>query len=370
VSTGADAGPSPEALRFDSRLATDVVRDTSREPIAHEPHEAKELIGFSLQAVLRSGEGPPAPKAGEVNLAAIDAAKRKTEPRFTVNAGPGRASFVLGAGFVLPPGTELRARADRYGHLLLWPGEGTVRAVEPGSLRALLGERRLDVAPLSPADARPNGEGPHRLNMRTRRVDVSTRAAKGTFELGAVRDSGEAGELICHFLLDLMSAMPATRVCETDEVPLHAELRWITGGTLVFDALNLTAPVDFSVQELACPPPAVSWVNSSLPSDGAETLLSKSEIAAFRSAPADVPSRPAREGQAPAPETGLLLVNSSDELRIAWLDGVPIGWIGPGGRLALPILLRGRYSLQWRTFLGDAWDPPDAVNAPGTNELK
>jgi hypothetical protein len=305
-----------------------------------------------------------------VNFAAIDAAKRKTEPRLTIEAGTSRARFVLIGGFVLPPGTELRSRADRYGHLLLWPGENTVRIVQPGALRALLGERRLDVAPVAPAEARSSGDGPRRLNLRTRRVEVSTRAAKATIEVATVRDLGEGGALVCRFLLDLMGAAPSTTACEADEIPLHAELRWTTRGALVFDASSLVRPADLSAQDLAVPPPSVSWVSSPPPAEAAETLVPRPEIAAFRSAALDLPPRPPRDGQAPAPEIGLVLVNSSDELRVAWLDGAPIGWIAPGGRLAIPTLLRGRYSFQWRTFLGDGWEPPDLVVVPGTVELK
>ena len=371
VGSAADAGPAPESLRYDSRLPTDMLRDPVREPGAHEPqHELKELVGFALQAMLRPGEAPPPPKTPELNLGAIEAAKRKTEPRLTIEAGPSRARFVLTGGFVLPAGTELRSRSDRYGHLLFWPGEDTVRVVQSGALRALLGERRLDVAPLSPADARSTGEGPRRINMRTRRVEVSTRAAKATLELATVRDIGEGGILICRFLLDLMSAAPSTRACAIDELPLRAELRWTTGGVLVFDVSSLVQPADLSAQDLAVPPPSVSWVASSLPIDAAETLIPRAEIAAFHSAPLDVPSRPQRDRQAPLPDTGVLLVNSSDELRVAWLDGAPVAWLGPGARRGIATLLRGRYSIQWRTFLGDAWEPPDLVVAPGTTELK
>jgi len=371
ASGGADGGPAPEALRFDSWLPTDVLRDPVREPTAREPQrEARELMGLEVQATLRPGDAPTPPRAAEVNFTAIDAAKRKTEPRLSIEVGPSRARFVLTGGFVLPPGTELRSRADRYGHLLLWPGENTVRVVQPGALRALLGERRLDVAPLAPAEARPNGDGPRRLNLRTRRVEISTRAAKATLEVATIRDIGEGGVLVCRFLLDLMSAAPSTTACETDEMPLHAELRWTTRGALVFDALSLTRSADLSPQDLAVPPSSVSWPAGPPPAEAAETLLPKSEIVAFRSAAVDLPPQPLRDAQAPPSDTGLVLVNTSDELHVAWLDGAPIAWIAAGGRLTIPTLLRGRYSLQWRTFLGDAWEPVEPVVVPGTSELR
>jgi hypothetical protein len=236
-------------------------------------------------------------------------------------------------------------------------------------MRALVGERRLDVAPLSPAEVRSTGEGPHRLNLRTRRIEVSTRAAKATLEVAVVRDGGEGGVLICRLLLDLIGAVPSTTICASDEVPLRAELRWTTRGALTFEAMSLVGRVDLAAQDLEAPPPSVSWSSSRLPGE-AETLLPRSEIAAFRLGPADFPPVAPRDGQAPAPETGLMLVNSSDALRVVWLDGVAIAWVGPGQSLALPSLLRGRYALQWRSFLGDSWEPSDLLVVPGVSQVK
>jgi hypothetical protein len=43
--------------------------------------------------------------------------------------------------------------------------------------------------------------------------------------------------------------------------------------------------------------------------------------------------------------------------------------VGPGERLALTSMLRGRYAVQWRTFLGDSWEPADTIVVPGTSEV-
>jgi hypothetical protein len=381
---GADAGPPPEALRTDRPLEPDVPREGTRDFGGKEvARDAKELSGYVLQAVLRMGEGPPPPKGGEVNLQAIEAAKRKTEVRISIEASQTRARFVMSGGFVLPQGTELRARIDRYGHLVFWPGEGTYRIVEPGSLRAFLGERRLDVAPLSPATIVASGDlgrhlegttvtppqrGAH-LNLRTRRVELSTRAAKATLELATVRDAGEGGVLVCRMLLDLMNAPPSTRACSVDDVPVHAELRWTTQGALSFDVTSVARRTDLLASDLAAPPLAAVFVSTPPPSPAGETLLTKADLAAFRSAPLDVPPALARDAQDPAPESGLMLQNTSDELRVAWLDGVAVAWVAPGGREWIASLVRGRYALQSRTFLGDAWAPPRTIAAPGSCDL-
>jgi hypothetical protein len=305
-----------------------------------------------------------------VNGAAVDGARRKLEARVAIEASLARARFVLSGAFVLPQGAELRARSDRYGHLLLWPGEDTYRIVESGALRALIGERRLDVAPLSQAEIAADGDGPRRLGMRTRRVDVTTRAAKATFELATLREAGEGGVLVCRFLLDMMNAHPGAQVCAVDEVPLHAELRWTTQGSLTFDVSSVTRRADLPVVELAAPPATSSFTTTAPPLPPGDSLLSKAELTALRTAPGpDTPVAPGKDAQAPNTEAGLLLVDSTDELRVAWLDGVPVAWVAPGGRELLPSLQRGRYALQWRTFLGDAWEAPEVIVVPGTSEV-
>lgn len=371
TSPGPDANTWPEPLRSDQRVAPDAPREpTARDQGGRDAaRDWRELAGYQLQAVLRTGEGPGPPKAAEVSTAAIEAAKRRTEARMTIETSLTRARFVLTGGFVLPAATELRARLDLYGHLLLWPGEGTYRVAEPGALRALLGERRLDVAPLSPAKVVPGGDGPRRLDARTRRIDVSTRAAKATIELASVHDAGEGGTLVCRLLLDLMSAAPSTLACATDEVPLHAELHWTTQGTLTFDVTSIARRIDLAAQDLAAPPGSLLFVPTPPPQAPAETLLARADLAAFRTAPVDVPPAATRDAQPPPPESGLALVNASDELRVAWIDGVPAAWVAPGARLALSSIVRGRYTVQWRTFLGDAWEPAETIVVPGTSEV-
>lgn len=364
---GPDAGRSPEPFLPDRPVEPDIAGEGAHEPGAK---DAREMGGYALQAVVRTGEGPGPPKAPEVNASAIDAARRKTEARVAIEIGPTRARFVFSGGFVVPAGTELRARLDRYGHLLLWPGEATYRIAEPGSARALLGERRLDVAPQSLADVQTSDETGRRLNMRTRRVDVSTRAAKATFEMATFREAGEGGTLVCRLLLELMSALPASSLCAVDEVPVHAEFRWATRGTLNFDVTSVTRRVDFPPGSLGVPPGALMFVTSPPPFSPADLLVSRAELAAFRTAPVDVPFSASRDAQPPPPESGLVLVNASDELRVVWLDGVEVAWVAPGNRLALPMLLRGRYALQWRTFLGDSLDAPDTVVVPGVSEVE
>jgi hypothetical protein len=368
--SGSDGSVPPEALRGDLELQPDTPHEVSRELGAKDvPKDSKELAGYRLQIVLHMGEGPPAAKGPEINGNAIDAARHKTEARMVVDASQTRARFVLSQGFVLPPGTELRARSDRYGHVLLWPGEDTYRVAEPGAMRALFGERRLDVAPVSPGEVSGSGEGARRLNNRTRRVELSTRAAKATFEIAAFKDAGDGGALVCRLLLDLMGGPPAASPCGNDEVPLHAELRWTTQGVLAFDVTDITRHTDFGVQDLAAPPAADGFVRGAPPVPMGEAMLAKADLTALRNGPIDVPLARGADAGPPPPDAGLLLANATDGLRVAWLDGVPVAWVAPGGSVLLPSLVRGRYALQWRSFLGDAWDALQVVGVPGRADL-
>lgn len=345
-----DAGPPPTPLRSDVAPSADVPA-------------SKESVGYTLRALLRSAEPPPPGKGPEVSAAGLEAARRKSEPRMVIDLSATRARIVLGGGFVLPADSELRARVDRYGFFLVAPGGGAYRTAAPGSLRALLGERRLDVAPLSLADLAPRGEGPRLFGYRTRRVELVTRAANATIEVAHVPDSGDGGSLVCRALLDLMNAPPSTPLCGWEDVPLHADLRWTTRGALAFEVTSIARRTDLSPNALVAPPPAATFLPTPPPPSPGEALLGPSELAALRTQPVDAPDA----GFDPA--LGLVLVNSTDELRVAWLDGVPIAWVGPGARIAVPGLLKGRYALAWRTFLGDVQGSAETVTVPGQSRV-
>jgi hypothetical protein len=353
-------------MRGDRPLAGDAPRE-DRPP--KERDNVKELAGYTLTAVLRPSDMPAAPKAPEVALAALEAARKKTEPRLTIDLSLTRARIVIASsGFVVPQDTEIRARVDRYGHVVIIPGENAYRIASPGALRALLGERRLDVGPPSVVDVVQSSEGARRFNLPTRRFEVTTRASKATFEIASVKDAGDGGALLCRALLDLMSAPPSTLLCGTDDVPLHAELRWSTRGSISFDVLSLTKRTDFTFQHMAAPPPGLGFLPGSPPGRASDVLLTRTELSSIRSAPIELPPAPPTDAAPPAPDSGLVLVNSSDQLRFVWLDGVPVAWVGPRGREHLSSLVRGRYVLQWRTFLGDAFEPALTITVPSVSE--
>jgi len=346
-----DAGPPPVPLRSDEVVPGDAPMPDVR--------------GWEMDAVFRTAEIPPAFRGPETSIGAVDSVKRKTEPRVTVDFTPSRMSLTLAnKAFLAPEGTEIRARADRYGHFVLLPGSHEVRVAAPGSLRALFAERRIDVEPLVSPQITERGEGARRLGYRTRRVEAASRVAVATFELTHLEGVGEGGVLLCRALLDLMNAPPSAAVCALDEVPLHVEWRWATKGALFFDATDLARRADLAPSTLAAPPATDLFALPSLPPLSADTTVELPEIAAFRTAPADVPSAP--DASTPQPPMGLALANVSDQARFAFLDGAPIAWVAPGGRILISSLLRGRYGFEWRTFLGDAFEAPTTINVPST----
>lgn len=357
----ANASTSPTAVVTAAVLDGGAPYPTFRADTPLEADSAgRDSAGYALSAVLRPTELTGPPRAPEVNNAGLEAARKKTELRLAIELAPTRMRVAMqGSGFVVPPDTELRARTDRLGHIVLWPGGTTYRTLAPGSLRALLGERRFDVAPLAPAQVTPTEETGKRIGIRTRKVEVATRAAKVTFDIGRLEGLGDGGILLCRMLLDLANGPPTSPVCGVDELPLRAELRWASKGSLGFDVTGVLRRADLPAASLAVPPPGASFGEPPPPRAGLQGMLSNAELAALRTGPVDVPPGPTPAGD------GLLVANNSDQVRMLFLDGVPVAWVAPGGKDGLYGLLRGRYVAQWRSFLGDVVEPPATLVVPG-----
>ena len=345
VNLSAEGGPPPLPLR--------AALWVEAEPAG------KDLAGYSLTAVVRLPDAPAVPTGPVVNASAIDAMRKANEPRFAIDLSASRMRMQLAsAGFMLARDAELRSRLDRYGHLFFTPDLASYRVLAPGSLRALFSERRVDVSPLSPAEVTSQGEGVRRLGYRTRKVEVQSRAGKGVFEIAKLADLGDGGQLVVRALLDLMSAAPQTVVVSTDEVPVHAELHWPARGAVFFDVTSITKRVDLAAASMAVPPAGAVFAGGPLTPLAGELRVDPKEVAAIHTAPIDLGP------EAPKTTGSLFLVNTHDTPRFAWLDGAPVAWVAPDGRVELSSLPRGRYQLEWRSFLDDAADGPTSVTVP------
>lgn len=350
--TAPEGGPPPSPLRSDEVLAPDT--------------SSREGAGYTLSASFRHADVTGPQRAPEVNMPGVDAARKATELRVGIDLLPARMRLVLeGRGFVLPTSAEIRARSDRYGHVLVWPGGASYRPLAPGSIRALLGERRFDVAPITVAEVAPRDEVGRRIGIRTRKVDVTTRAAVGSFEIGRLEGAGEGGVLLCRLLLDLMNAPPSTSLCGVDELPVRAELRWTSHGSLVFELTGALRRTDIPQATLFVPPSSAVFAASPLPAAGVSPMLSPQELAALRTNDVEVPPNP----NLLSDDDALVVINPSVALRILFLDGVPVAWAAPNGRGELRGLRRGRYVTQWRTFLGDSVETAITQHVPGIAQV-
>jgi hypothetical protein len=94
---------------------------------------------------------------------------------------------------------------------------------------------------------------------------------------------------------------------------------------------------------------------------GVAPLLTPQELAGLRTGPVDVP--------ASANDDELLVVNATQQLRALFIDGVPVAWAAPGAREVLRGLHKGRYVVQWRTFLGDSVEPAVTQIVPGIAQI-
>jgi hypothetical protein len=167
----------------------------------------------------------------------------------------------------------------------------------------------------------------------------------------------------------LMNAPPSTALCGDNELPVRAELRWTVRGSIAFELTGVLKreKADLPTAALLVPPSSSSFTTSPLPTAGVSAALAPAELAAFRTGPIDIPQAPVPPG--PPPTDGLVIANSTDQLRVVCIDGIFVAWVAPGAKAELPGLLRGRYIIQGRTFLGDTFDTPVTQVVPGVFQL-
>jgi hypothetical protein len=357
-----DAGPPPVPLRGD-------------EPIPGDVPAERALAGYSVEAMLRLADLALPPRGGEGNaasLAAEDSQRKATEPRVVVEMAASRLRWVFASGaFPVLPGTELRERADRYGYVLLvpaWAGPpgpttATYATLAPGTLHALLDDRRLDVGPTLGVEVLGRGDVGKRPVTppapSLRRIEVVTGAGRALVDFAHHEGLGDGGILLTRLILDALGVPPSTRMAQTDELPIRVELRVAPRGQIVFEVTSITRRTDLDPSFLATPPALAEYRENPLRPEPSGLLVSPSDLAAFR----------ASSVGGPGPDgAGVSLFNATDRLRYAALDGVPVAWLGPGARINVPAP-RGHYLLQWRTFFGDELSAVESIPVPSVRTL-
>lgn len=351
-----DAGPPPPPIP----LPPDA-------PMPVEAPSSRELPGLTLEAIWRWRDVPAPPKAPEVSQEGIKSAQKLTALSWKIDLAEGgrmRIQFTS-RSLPLPAGAEIRARADRYGAIILWPSSTDYRVVAPGALRTVIGERRVDVTPLAVGTARPAGtartagEG-RRLGAAVRKLDLTASLGALRLDLGKVTEAGEGGALLCRVLVEVLGVDPRSPECQAGEVPLHAAFTWQEGGGVAFEVTSITRRSDLASSDFLMPPPGARYAPAGLPAAPGGVFLTRDELAAFRVTPLQL----APVNDPGAPGEGFIAVNQSNTLYYLLVDGVPVVAVPPASERYVIGPPRGRYAVQWRTFLGEAIEPPKIVEMP------
>jgi hypothetical protein len=356
----ADDGGSRGAPADSAARAPESMRPATPLPAEAVPFN-KDTPGVSLDAVFRWRDVPAPPRAPEVSADGLREAQKLTALTLKIDlteAGRMRAELT-GRAFPLPAHTEIRSRTDQFGSIVLWPNATDYRVIPPGALRTVLGERRVDVTPLSGGVARPQGES-RRLGVTVRKVEIGSSVATVKLELGKVSEAGEGGLLLCRALVELAGVDPKTFVCQSGEVPLAAAYTWQEGGGIAFEVTALAKRTDLPALGVLVPPPGVRLAPAGLPGVPQGIFLSREELAAFRTAP--LSGAPIRDPAVPG--EGFVAVNHADRVMYLLLDGVAVVAVPAHGERYVIGPPRGRYVAQWRTFLGEKIQPPTPIEMP------
>jgi hypothetical protein len=342
------------------------IASPAAEPLPADVISQRELPGITLQAEWLWSNVPPPAHTPEVSNAGIDAARKATKRTWQIDiAEVGRMRIVVDSfSFTVTKLTELRARYDRYGHALVWPNIDAYRVVPPGALRALLDERRVDVSPLMQPQVSPSKPGNSRFGFPTSKNTISTATGKVVLEQAHTTNAGLGGQLLCRTLIELVSADPATTVCSQGLLPIHADYTWPDNTTISFDVSAFTIRPDFPSIYFTTPPATATFTPTGLPPEPSGIFLTREQVAAFRSKPIDS-TRPRTDSEFKgAPGEGFEAVNDTDALRFILIDGVPVAWVPAHGKQYVIGSLHGRYTVQWRSFLGASIAPPKTIEIP------
>ncbi|HYP89990.1 MAG TPA: hypothetical protein VEQ59_17595, partial [Polyangiaceae bacterium] len=220
------------------------IRDDDKLPLEGELRPAP---GVSLEARFRWLEPPP-PRSPEGNNDALGRGRDKTSFDLSIDVSSlGRLRIAFRSrSFPFPPGTELRAREDRYGHALIWPGGGLYTTLPPGTLRASLAEVRVDVVPLAEPMPLVGGVGTL-LALPTQKQKLETSVGKLELEQAQLPAAGGGGALLCRFLLELLAVAPDSSACHTESLPLRAEYSWASGARFDFEVSKLVRRTELAV---------------------------------------------------------------------------------------------------------------------------
>jgi hypothetical protein len=322
--------------------------------------ELRAAPGLSLEARVRWLDPPP-PRSPESNLEAQARAREKVALLLAVDLSSlGRLRLsLMSRSFPLPPGTELRARDDRYGHVLIWPGGDTYTPLPPGTLRAAFADTRVDVTTLSEPSVMLGGTG-NLLGAVTQKQRIETSIGKLELEQASVPAAGSAGALFCRFVLELLAVAPNSAACRPEWTPLKAEYSWASGVRFELEVTKLTRRSELPIDGLQVPPSIAAPRRGELPGPPFVALIDERELGELHTRP----TQPTEKPDPTAPKLGLVFQNRSDLPRYLLVDGVPVVWLRADAEWLVSGLKPGRYLIQARDFFGADVTPPKTVELP------
>lgn len=355
----ADAGAPNDAGSDAGVIATRFLREDS----AVDPDLApRETAGVRLTTRMRWLDLPPFPRLPETNLEAAQRLREALAFELVVELSVGGRMRVRtnSDAFVWPRGTELRARLDRVGNVLVWNADSAYSVLPVGTLRAALNEGRADAVPLSKPKLVTDGGG-NILGSPTERTELSTPIGRLLIEQALLPNAGASGKLWCRVLTELVAAEPLNAACEHAYVPLRAELFSRAGGHLLVETLRIERDhVTLDATALQTPPAAASFYPLEVPNAPSAQVPSNDRLRELR-----LRALPRSEKPDPAaPKEGLVIQNRGDSLRYLLLDGLPVARVAPRSELKLQGLLPGKYALATLDFLGDDPTPLRIVELP------
>lgn len=284
----------------------------------------------------------------------------RTERRVLATLSPaGRLRLVVASStFAVASGVEIRARADRFGHVVVWPDQRSYRVLQPGTLRAFLNEGRADVLALGQATI-SNPKAGSAFGHQTTTLVLGTDLGRLTLTQAYIAGSAAGGLMLCRFLIELASGEPQSPACAPELVPLRADYVWTDGGRVSFEVTSLQRLTELDVELIRTPPRAPHFKADLLPLAESRTLLGASDLRALH-------KRDAPPGKDAGPSTpGLHLTNHADVPSFALLDGIPVAYLAPHHTLTLASLRPGSYAIRWIDFLGSAPAAGGQVGVPG-----
>jgi hypothetical protein len=322
----------------------------------------RETGGATLSAQFVWFDVPGPPPVPELDPVATRSLAQRTALKLEVDLfGAGRMRVALGSpGFPLPERTELRARRDALGHVLVWPDGENYRVLPPGTLRAVLGEGRADRMALIAAQPQTQGSGSW-LKLATVRSRLAGPLAELVLEQSEVAGLSSGGELLCRMLVELAGIQPAAAGCDSALVPVRAEYQWRQGGRFAFQVLSIARRHDIALERALVPPTGCVFRPHAYPLRATAQTTGEELLRHLRSRDAPAPGS-ARPG---VPAQGLVATNLSPLLLALLVDGITVAWIPPGGEGALPSLRPGRYAVAWRDFWGNKTHSLGVLQLPG-----